>query len=1017
MKIKQIIYTLFATGALLAPAMGASAKTVDILGITNDGQHAQLKGRLNLPAGKTVSAVTTYSYNMTDGYAITNTAYDIVTDTDGTQYLTAGVNYYPDDDGHTYRIELTYNDGSKYLSEVVTEDLSESFMWLGDYAYKEGQSGWDTQHPPVVDRAVDPTVNLFLDGVRYYKGVSNHSPGYLVYTWDTPAFSRFVTRYGIQDNEINGDVLFKFYTGTDNKVTSEGQLTPRVAQTMYSLTNTARNGAPCVADLDIDMTGATVLRIQLDPIDNNWGDHSHLVMARLYLPSQSHGQKNTQTVTFTTPEGNLEGPVELNAVASSGGKVFYSIVSGRNLAQIHDNVLTPLWGAKGTVVVEATQYGDDNVAPATDYITFYIDMEPSFEILGVYRPTIPDATNKAYIHAWIDTKGRALDELKVSVFDNVNTLVKKNEINLFSKYSPSEPSQVIEFEIDDFTNQVLRMSYSYADDAETRTMPYWHAQGSFDYISDLPTSYYKMTVGWGSPSAPNKSFNNDYGGVLSIVANPGVNYAKGLGLHARGVLEMQPGVLGPYDRVAADMGAQVGYGGNPTQTMAYSVESGSQIVKTSQTLNPETGQYEGGDVPKGQYVSWDVPINNGSILRLIIDKGSDNRDDNDHICMGAPRLYYTPGVKSPQTVQWVNEQFIVNNKPTTIELDAVSSTGLPIYYYIVKGKEFAHLDGNSLVVTAIPNGDNEIVVDAYQPGNADWACTGVATCYFRLSHGLEVQKNEYVEISGPDELDQLIIHADKESVGQVSVKDGIINVHKIVLKYTFIPGEWHYLTFPANVNLDKISNLNDLGYTYNAYGAPAYYLREYSTMGHETNPFGDSDWMIPEQPEAMSGKGYTISIDDRLTTDPVEVTFTIDNTGLDMKSILSSLGLTLDLSSLKPGDTQTLTISSANPEIDSNQLTIDVVYQPTDLSSLPLNHQDALDRMRFVFVGQHKAIRLTLPDQTPARVVFFDKNGKKVMKAVRYVAPNVIDLSDMKPGTYNMAVAYGPATRIVPITL
>lgn len=1017
MRIKHIIYSFMAAGALLAPAGPAQAKTVDILGITNDGLHAQLKGRLNLPQGKTISSVTTYSYNMTDGYAITNTAYDVVTDTDGTQFITADVNYYPDADGHTYRIELTYNDGSKYQSEVVNEDLTESFMWLGDYKWAEAVSGWDAQHPPVVDRSVDPSATLYLDGVHYYKAVSNHANGYLLYTWDNPGFSRFVTRYGIQDNEINGDVLFKFYTGTDKNVTSEGLLTPRVSQTMYSLSNASRKDAPCVADLDIDMTGVAVLRVQLDQIDNNWGDHSHLAMARLYLPSESQSAKKSQSVTFTTPEGHLEDAVELDAVSSSGGKIFYRIISGRNLAQINGNVLTPLWGAKGTVVVEATQYGNDEFFPATDYQTFTVDMQPSLQILGMYRPTVPDVNYKAYFHTWVDTKGRALDELKVTVYDNVNTLVKKNEINLIGKYSSAVPSQVIEFEIDGFADQVLELSYSYADDPEIHKLPYWHTDGSFDYISDMPTSSVKMTVGWGSPSAPNKSFNGDNGGILNIVANPNVNYAKGYGLHARGVLEMQPGVLAPYDRVAVDMGAQKGYGGNLNQTMAYRIECGSQIVKTTQTFNPETNQYEGGDVPKSEYVSWNEPINNGAILRLIIESGSDNSNDNDHVCLGAPRLYYTPAVKSPQTIQWVSEKYIVNNRQTSVALDAVPSTGMPVYYYIVKGKEFARIEGDNLVISDIPNGDNEIIVDAYQPGSDEWSASNVATCSFRLSRGLEVQRHEYVEISGPDDLDRLIIHADKESAGQVSVKDGLINVRQVVLKYTFNPGEWNYLSFPANVNLDKISDLNALGYTYNAYGAPAYYLREFSTAGHENDPFGDSDWEIPEEPQVIGGKGYTIAIDDRLTTDPVEVTFTIDNTSLDLKSVMNSLGLTLDLSSLRPGTVQTLTISSANPDIVSNNLTIDVLYEPADLSSLPLNHREALEKMRFVFVGEHKAIRLTLPDQTPARVAFFDNSGKKVIKAVRYIAPYVIDLSDMKPGKYNMVVSYGNAVKTYPITL
>ena len=34
------------------------------------------------------------------------------------------------------------------------------------------------------------------------------------------------------------------------------------------------------------------------------------------------------------------------------------------------------------------------------------------------------------------------------------------------------------------------------------------------------------------------------------------------------------------------------------------------------------------------------------------------------------------------------------------------------------------------------------------------------------------------------------------------------------------------------------------------------------------------------------------------------------------------------------------------------------------------------------------------------------------MKAVRYVAPMVLDLSDLKSGTYQMVINYGDATAV-----
>ena len=101
MKLTHTIYSGIAA-LLLAAAPELSAQAVDILGITNDGQRAQIKAKVELD-GKTLAGVKTYSYNMTDGNTITNTSYDLVDD-NGTYFLSADVFYYPDNDGYTYRI-------------------------------------------------------------------------------------------------------------------------------------------------------------------------------------------------------------------------------------------------------------------------------------------------------------------------------------------------------------------------------------------------------------------------------------------------------------------------------------------------------------------------------------------------------------------------------------------------------------------------------------------------------------------------------------------------------------------------------------------------------------------------------------------------------------------------------------------------------------------------------------------------------------------------------------------------
>lgn len=1026
MKLKQYIYAGAFVAVALAAGTGAYGQSVEFLGVTNDGQRAQLKAKVDL-AGKTVASVTAYSYNMTDGYTVTNTNHEFVKD-GKTTYLSADVFFFAGDTEYAHRVEITFSDGTKYLSPVVTEDLGEAFMWLGDYPFTLAYSGWDG-HPPVIDREIDASLTMMLDGVHYYKGISNHATGYIYYSFPTAPFTRFVTKYGVQDDRPEGNIRFFMYTSSDDFGKTPPPILqlrtemsePKVDQVMYAKANPANPTGPYALDAELEMNSIKSMLFYFDSNGAISGDHGHLAMARLYLPVEKK-DKQTQTVTFNTPAQKITGDITLDASASSNGNIFYRIVSGRELATIQDNVLKPVWGKSGTVVVEATQYGDDTHYPATAYQTFTLDLQPKFEILGVYNPSVTSTANNNHLYLLVDSKGRKLDQLNVKVFDNVNTLVDtKNDIKLIGKYDSSKGAQVIDFVVPGgFTEQVLQVSYSYGDDATTVTMPYWHAAGTFDYISDMPTSSYKMTAGWGSPSAPNKSFRDENGGKLAIVANPKIVYAKGLGTHARGTLEIQPEVLTPYSRVAADMGAQIGYGGNETQTMAYSIESGNQVVKDSRIYDSLTETYSNGDVPKSEYVSWNVPINNGAILRLIIDKGSDNKDDNDHVCIGAPRLYYTTAEKTPQTITWKSDYRVLSNKGVTIPLDAVSSNEMPVYYYIVKGSELARIDGNNLIIDRFPAGsDSEIIVDAYQPGNDVFGSADVVSCTFSLVHGIEIQRGEFVEISGPETLDELIIHADKDSSGQFNVKKGIVDVKKIVLKYTFIPGEWNYIAFPSDLDIDKVSNLNSLGYTFNGFGVPSYTIRELNGDAYSTEEEikEGTQWNILETPQVKGMKGYTMAIDNLLTDEPVEVTFTIDNEGVDLATGMRSLGLTLDLTGSKPDSKQDITVRAANPNVQANLLTIHVEYKPSDLSSLPVNHEIALEQMRYVFVNGHNAIRLTLPDQTPARVAIFDKTGKKLVKAVKYIAPYVIDLRDLKSGDYNMVVSYGPAVRTLPITL
>lgn len=986
-----------AIAVILAAPACAHAKMVDFLGVTTDGTNAQIKAKLNI-GDRQLTGVRSLSYNMTDGYTVAGNGFSLVEDGND-KYVSADVVYYPDADGYTYRLVLSFADGSTYSSEVVNLDLSESFYWLGDFPWTSYATGWDG-HVPVIDGEVDPSLKMTLDGTVYYKGVSNHGDGHLEYDFskipEAPEFDRFYTKYGVQDDRPDGDIYFSFIT--DGTPILNRDL-------MFSKTNADRGNNPCVKDIEFSMKGVSVLRINEQLRDNNWGAHAHLAMARLYLPATASKKKQEQSVTFANADSHLSGNLQLNASSTSGGKVYYHIISGNNLAVIEGDVIRPLWGAKGRVVVEATQFGDDDYYPATSYLYLDVDMAPRMELLGLYTPSVSgsDVTSRAYL--LVDTKGKPLDKLTATIYDNPRTLKSIGTVNLLPQASALTGAGVVEIPIADYADQVVRVTYSYTDSDQEIVLPYWHAEGTYDYVSDLPTSAYTYSMGYGAFPGPNHPYSQMNGDVMEIgtynVSHG--TYAKGFGIHAPGYINVLPQALTPYNRFVTEIGPQKnGTANYSNQKLSYQLTNGNMVLADSANM------------VKTLYLHWDFPINNQQALKIIGNQGEDG-NGNDYVCIGGARLYYSSGAKTPQVLSWQDARRVISNKATSVALDATTENGFPVFYYIVKGKEYASISDGNLYISSLPRGGAEIVVDAIQPGNDVWGSTPVASCVFSLTRGLEVQRDEVVELSGSDKFDELIIHADKGSSGQVTVKKGLLDVKTVTLVYKFIPGEWTHISFPADLDLDKISNLRSLGYVYNAYGARGYYLKELDTENYAQSD-GLNGWISPATPLVSANKGYLMMVDKGETDAPVDVTFSIENSSVDLANVSRPLGLSLDFTDMQPGK-HTVTVASANPDVVSNNLTVEVTYDPSDLSVVPVNHEKALENMRFVFVNGHKAIRLTLPDPSPAKVVFFNDKGNKVMKAVRYVAPNVIDLSDMPAGHYNMMVSYGNAVRNFEIDL
>lgn len=269
-----------------------------------------------------------------------------------------------------------------------------------------------------------------------------------------------------------------------------------------------------------------------------------------------------------------------------------------------------------------------------------------------------------------------------------------------------------------------------------------------------------------------------------------------------------------------------------------------------------------------------------------------------------------------------------------------------------------------------------------------------------------VGKDEKLVLQSGEEVDEITVYGDFQSAGQVVVESGFAKVNRLILKYTFVPGKWNFVSFPGNFNIDDISNLNELGYYFNK-SPKAYYIREYSTKKRTE---GQSAWTMLPSPEVKVNKGYIMGIArtaDNPDSAPVEVTFVIDNTILGVSSTSDgSMNVQLDMSGMEEGEEVEVVVKPVG--VKGIPLNMKVRYELAEDIEKPVNFANSLDEARVTFNPNRSGIRLTLPDDTPAKVIIFNKRGKAV-KAVKYVSPYLIDIRDLKKGHYDMIVEYGNA--------
>lgn len=950
------------------------AQSVEVFDIVQSGTGAVMKARIDTN-GKTVDNVVTRTFRMTDGYSTTRSDYKIYED----RYIIASLDYIPGD--YFYRMEVTFNDGTVAMTDCFNATFTEGAVWLSDLTPTNATC------TPSFDICSNGAP-ILLDGVTYYKGVSARpatAADYIEYTLPrTFSYMRFVM--GVQDVRADGSTsagnarMENYVNGT---VTNwRGNM----------LAKSNPSCSICKFDARWPQSGTASInsfKVLLNNRGDSTDDDCNLAAARFYYPVSVSDDRTEQSIAFDTKGGAIaeESPrIELKATASGGSPVYYNIIDGADIATIEDgNILVPQPGKRGNIVVEAFTFGNDTYAAATAQISFRFNFAPTVAFLATYPHGAETETHPYYLY--IDTKEKTLEAVTLSVYDNIRDFNQIATIDVmpFIESGATTAPHVIGVPVPEAAGNVHRLSYKFAgEEPVEETLS--EGLAPFAYMSDLP---YTISTGWGTAT-------RDIGyGTSGRLANTRYTYGKGFGFHANGYVATT-GDLSAFDRFVVDVGGQV-ITNTSRGKLSFSLQEASTVLAYT------------GNVPWQDVAEWNFPITGKSAIRVNGANGGDG-NTNDVIAIGAPRFYYITDSKESQSISWGSgEEAVAFYKPFEKELDAEASSGLPVIYRIVEGMEYAEIkDGNKIRFHTIPS-EGRVVVEALQPGDKIYGPADIVSHTFRITKELIIARDERVEIDGGYDIDRLTVYADAQSSGQAIVRNGVVNVKSLELKYTFVPGEWNYLSFPTDLDLNAISDLNEKGYYLNntAAGRGAYTIRAYDTRAKADYP-DESPWYALETYMVKGLKGYIMMLDSSLGTDPVEITFTIDNMSLDFESTIRPLHLTLDMTQSQPGSVQTVYIRPAN--VKGNTLKVNVRFDPTDESVLPVNHAKALDAMRVTYTPNRKGIRLTLPDQTPAKVALYGLDDMRLVKAVRYVCPMMIDISDIPAGSYRLVVGYGPAT-------
>lgn len=272
---------------------------------------------------------------------------------------------------------------------------------------------------------------------------------------------------------------------------------------------------------------------------------------------------------------------------------------------------------------------------------------------------------------------------------------------------------------------------------------------------------------------------------------------------------------------------------------------------------------------------------------------------------------------------------------------------------------------------------------------------------------LEIQSSQTVRLNANTVIDRLIVNADKESSGELIIESGVVQVKKMTYRMRLKPAEWTMISLPsdiANLNDTNATNIAKAGLIQNS-GAKRYLVKRYDA---QARAIASEPWIQITTPEMKAGAAYLIYVVTG-TTDMFDLEFYFDNVTLNSAKAVNNMFVDVDLTGKEVLKNYNVQINARN--IKANTLNVAVYNEPENVV-IPVNHAEALKDAAVIMTEENDGFRITLPDAQITKVIITDRKMKKVLKAVEYVAPAVIRLDGLKPGTYKAVIEYGSAMEV-----